>query len=293
MYVLKLTIEKVTKSYGEKVAVNDLSFELTEGVYGFLGSNGSGKTTLMRILASVSKPTSGRVLFDGEDIRTLDEKYRDMLGYSPQHIGYYKNFTVQKFMLYIASLKGIERQQAKQKVDELLELVNLTENNKVKMSKLSGGMKQRVGIAQALLNDPQILIVDEPTAGLDPKERVRFRNLLSKISANRIVLLSTHIVSDIEFIAKEVMILKEGVLIQKESPKKLLEGIRNKVWTATVNEEEVADLQAHFRCGNIAHNDERFDIRLLSETKPHSNAVQTKPNLEDLYLYYFEEDGVA
>ncbi|MCA0987516.1 ABC transporter ATP-binding protein [Guptibacillus algicola] len=290
---MKLTIEKVTKSYGEKVAVNDLSFELTEGVYGFLGSNGSGKTTLMRILASVSKPTSGRVLFDGEDIRTLDEKYRDMLGYSPQHIGYYKNFTVQKFMLYIASLKGIERQQAKQKVDELLELVNLTENNKVKMSKLSGGMKQRVGIAQALLNDPQILIVDEPTAGLDPKERVRFRNLLSKISANRIVLLSTHIVSDIEFIAKEVMILKEGVLIQKESPKKLLEGIRNKVWTATVNEEEVADLQAHFRCGNIAHNDERFDIRLLSETKPHSNAVQTKPNLEDLYLYYFEEDGVA
>lgn len=289
---MKLTIEKVTKSFGEKVAVNDLSFELTEGVYGFLGSNGSGKTTLMRILASVSKPTAGRILLEGEDICKLDEKYRDILGYSPQHIGYYKNFTVQKFMMYIASLKGIESKGAKQKVDELLDLVNLTENKKVKMSKLSGGMKQRVGIAQALLNDPKILIVDEPTAGLDPKERVRFRNLLSKISANRIVLLSTHIVSDIEFIAKEVMILKEGALIQKESPKKLLEGMRGKVWTATVNEEEVSDLQTHFRCGNIAHNDERFDVRLLSDTKPHSNAVQTQPNLEDLYLYYFDEDGV-
>ncbi|MDO6658731.1 ABC transporter ATP-binding protein [Anaerobacillus sp. 1_MG-2023] len=287
---MKLVIENLSKSFGNHVAVKNVSFELTEGVYGFLGSNGSGKSTLMRMLASVSKPSAGRVLYNGKDIAVLEDEYRELLGYSPQTIGYYKNFTVEKMMYYIASLKGIDRRLAKEKTSELLTLVNLFNERKVKIKKLSGGMKQRVGIAQALLNDPSILIVDEPTAGLDPKERVRFRNLLSKISTNRIVLLSTHIVSDIEYIAKEIMILKEGTLIQKEEPRTLLEGIKHKVWTVIVDESEIANLQSHYRCGNIMPNQEKFELRLVSDTKPHPNAVFTQPNLEDLYLYYFDEE---
>ncbi len=288
---MNLTVENVSKVFDDKKALDSINLEFTTGVYGILGANGSGKTTLMRILASVMKPSSGRVLLDGQDISVLDYRYRDVIGYLPQHVGLYKNFTAEKFLLYIATLKGLSREDTKAKVAETLELVGLVEHAKKKVGKFSGGMKRRVGIAQALLNDPKILIVDEPTAGLDPKERIRFRNLLSKISTNRIVLLSTHIVSDIEFIAKEVLVLKAGKLIQKQTPQALLKGIEDKVWSVTVETEpEITKFQSIYKVGNIARVGEKFELRILSDVKPHLNAVNEHPNLEDLYLYYFDEE---
>ncbi|MDX8365635.1 ABC transporter ATP-binding protein [Cytobacillus sp. IB215665] len=287
---MNLTIENVTKQFGDKFAVNNVSFNLTAGVYGFLGANGAGKTTLMRMLVTLIKPTSGRILYNGKDIEVLDEKYRDVLGYLPQYIGLYKTFSAEKYLMYIASLKGIEKNTARKKIDDLLEVVNLTEHRKRKVGKFSGGMKQRLGIAQALLNDPKVLIVDEPTAGLDPKERIRFRNLLSSISKDRIVLLSTHIVSDIEFIAKEILVLKAGQLIQKEKPDELLEQIQGYVWTVNVPENEVQAFQAKYKVGNIIRQQNEIGLRIISETKPDERAVSAQPNLEDLYLYYFDQE---
>ncbi|MDX8361963.1 ABC transporter ATP-binding protein [Cytobacillus sp. IB215316] len=288
---MNLTIENVTKQFGDKFAVNNVSFDLTAGVYGFLGANGAGKTTLMRMLVTLIKPTSGRILYNGKDIEVLDEKYRDVLGYLPQYIGLYKTFSAEKYLMYIASLKGIEKNTAKKKIDDLLEVVNLTEHRKRKVGKFSGGMKQRLGIAQALLNDPKVLIVDEPTAGLDPKERIRFRNLLSSISKDRIVLLSTHIVSDIEFIAKEILVLKAGQLIQKEKPDELLEQIQGYVWTVNVPENEVQAFQAKYKVGNIIRQQNEIGLRIISETKPDDRALSAQPNLEDLYLYYFDQEA--
>ncbi|MFS1519194.1 ABC transporter ATP-binding protein [Bacillus sp. SCS-151] len=287
---MNLTIDKVTKQFGDKLAVNNVSFELTDGVYGFLGANGAGKTTLMRMLVTLIKPTSGRILLDGKDIEVLDEEYRDVLGYLPQYIGLYKNFSAEKYLMYIAALKGIEKKVAVRKVAELLEVVNLTEHRNRKVGKFSGGMKQRVGIAQALLNDPKVLIVDEPTAGLDPEERIRFRNLLSSISKDRIVLLSTHIVSDIEFIAKEILVLKAGQLIHKEKPEELLEQIKDYVWTINVKEHEVQAFQAKYKVGNIIRQQHEVGIRVISEMKPDERAITATPNLEDLYLYYFDQE---
>ncbi|WP_214481377.1 ABC transporter ATP-binding protein [Bacillus sp. SM2101] len=288
---MNLTIENVTKQFGDKFVVNNVSFDLTAGVYGFLGANGAGKTTLMRMLVTLIKPTSGRILYNGKDIEVLDEKYRDVIGYLPQYIGLYKTFSAEKYLMYIASLKGIEKNTAKKKIDDLLEVVNLTEHRKRKVGKFSGGMKQRLGIAQALLNDPKVLIVDEPTAGLDPKERIRFRNLLSSISKDRIVLLSTHIVSDIEFIAKEILVLKAGQLIQKEKPDELLEQIQGYVWTVNVPENEVQAFQAKYKVGNIIRQQNEIGLRIISETKPDDRAHSAQPNLEDLYLYYFDQEA--
>ncbi|MFE1245153.1 ABC transporter ATP-binding protein [Fictibacillus sp. NPDC058756] len=290
---MKLTIENITKTFKDKSALNDINLELTTGVYGILGANGSGKTTLMRILASVMKPSSGRVLLNGQDIADMNERYRELIGYLPQHVGYYKNFTAEKFLKYIAALKGLPKDETNEKVEEVLELVGLSDHHRKKIGGFSGGMKRRIGIAQALLNDPQILIVDEPTAGLDPKERIRFRNLLSKISTNRIVLLSTHIVSDIEFIAKEVLILKEGQLVKKETPQSLLKGIEDKVWTLVTNENEIPRYQSEYKVGNIARFEDQFQLRILSDEQPEPNAENDIPNLEDLYLYYFDEEETA
>lgn len=287
---MNLTIESVSKSFGKAKALDDISIDFTTGVYGILGANGSGKTTLMRILATVMKPSSGHVFLNGKDIYQLDYQYRDLIGYLPQHVGLYKNFSAEKFLRYIAALKGLSKEEATEKVDEVLSLVGLNENRKKKVGKFSGGMKQRVGIAQALLNDPKILIVDEPTAGLDPKERIRFRNLLSKISTDRIVLLSTHIVSDIEFIAKEVVILKGGRLIKKETPEILLKSIEDKVWTIMVDESEITDFQSRYKVGNITRLNNQFQLRFLSDHKPHPKAQNEVPNLEDLYLYFFDEE---
>lgn len=290
---MKLTIDRITKNFGSKKALNEITLEFTTGVYGILGANGSGKTTFMRILASVMKPSSGKIFVDGQNVEKMDHRYRDLIGYLPQHVALYKDFSAEKFLKYIAALKGLSKEDAQVKVKEVLELVGLSEHRKEKTGKFSGGMKQRVGIAQALLNDPKILIVDEPTAGLDPKERIRFRNLLSQISTNRIVLLSTHIVSDIEFIAKEVLVLKGGQLIQKETPEKLLKGIEDKVWSVTVGDSEIGDFQSKYKVGNINRVQDQFQLRIISESKPHEIAKKEIPNLEDLYLYYFDEESAV
>ncbi|MFD1738401.1 ABC transporter ATP-binding protein [Bacillus salitolerans] len=287
---MNLTIDHVSKRFGNKIALEEVTLVLTTGVYGILGSNGSGKTTLMRILASVMKPTTGTVYLNGQDIVQMDHQYRELIGYLPQHVGLYKNFTAEKLLKYTAALKGLAKEETNKKVAEVLTLVGLSDVRKGKVGKFSGGMKRRIGIAQALLNDPKILIVDEPTAGLDPKERIRFRNLLSQISKDRIVLLSTHIVSDIEFIAKEILMLKNGKMISQETPQTLLKGIEDKVWSVLVTEEEMLYYQNNFKVGNINRVQDKCNIRMVSDSKPHETAVREVPNLEDLYLYYFDEE---
>ena len=225
-----LVVKNVKKSYGSFVALEDLNLEFKEGVYGLLAPNGAGKTTLIKMLTTLIFPTEGEILYDGTDIVSLDEKYREIIGYLPQDFGYYKNYTPNKFLLYIAALKGMEEKKAKERIGELLKLVALEDVADKKMKKFSGGMIQRVGIAQALLNDPKILILDEPTAGLDPKERVRFRNLLSTLSREKIVIISTHIVSDIEFIANEVIMIKNHKLLYKDRIENLCAVIDGRVY---------------------------------------------------------------
>lgn len=290
---MNLRIEHVSKQFGAKMVLTDIHLEFTSGVYGILGANGSGKTTLMRILASVMKPSSGHVYLNGQNIAALDHRYRELVGYLPQQVGLYANFSAEKMLDYIASLKGLPKETAKQKVDEVLKLVGLSDHRKQKVGKFSGGMKRRVGIAQALLNDPKILIVDEPTAGLDPKERIRFRNLLSQLSTDRIVLLSTHIVSDIEMIAKEILILKEGRLLRMDTPDHLLKDLNGKVWSVTVDEKEMALLQSAYKVGSISRMHDRFRLRIICDSKPHTNAAEETPDLEDLYLYYFDEEAAG
>lgn len=215
--MLKLQIESVSKRYKGKDALREFQVELTEGVHALLGPNGAGKSTLMRIVAGVLRPTEGRVMVDGEEIISMGERYRELIGYLPQSFGVYKSFTAERFLMYMAALKGLDKPSSTEKATEVLRLVNLEEARHIKVSKLSGGMKQRLGIAQALLNEPKILIVDEPTAGLDPKERIRFRNLLSDLAPNRIVLLSTHIISDLELVARDILIVKNGRLVNQNS----------------------------------------------------------------------------
>lgn len=227
---MELTIKNLSKEYGKKKAVRCFNATLTNGVYGLLGANGAGKTTLMRMICDVQTETKGAIMLNGKNIHDLGEQYRNILGYLPQHFGYYPNFTAYKFLMYIAAIKGLPHQKAHKRSLELLEKVGLSEQKNVKIKTFSGGMKQRLGIAQALLNNPKILILDEPTAGLDPKERVRFRNLISTLAENRIVILSTHIVSDVEYIAKEILIMKNGELLHQGSVETILQPIQSFVW---------------------------------------------------------------
>lgn len=290
---MELTLERLSKRYQEKWAVRDFSLRVEPGVYGLLGPNGSGKSTLMRMLVDVLRPTGGRVLLDGRDISLMGNDYRDKLGYLPQNFGVYKNFTAHRFLLYLAALKGIERKKAESKIDELLEFVNLADMKNKKIKTFSGGMKQRLGIAQALLNDPHILVLDEPTAGLDPNERIRFRNLISEISSDRIILLSTHIVSDIEFVAREIVVMKKGALLQAASYEMLAQEMAGKVWRAHIQEADLAALKQHHSIGNIFRLSDGLDVRLVSDVSPLPGAVQVKPGLEDYYLYHFGEEAKA
>lgn len=287
---LKLMLENISKKYKDKCAINNLNVELTPGVYGLLGPNGAGKSTLMRIMTDILNPTEGKVTLNGEDIRVMGDRYRELLGYLPQNFGIYKNFTAHKFLMYIAALKGLSTPSAEKRVDELLELVNLKEVSKKKLGTFSGGMKQRVGIAQALLNDPKILILDEPTTELDPKERIRFRNLISDMSKDKIVIFSTHIVSDIEYISKEVLLIKAGMLIEKNSVSNILKDMKNKVWSAVVDEKTLDELNKAFKVGNIMRGEDGIKVRIVSEEKPLKEAESEVPRLEDLYMYYFEEE---
>lgn len=286
---MQLTIDRLTKQYKNKIAVDRVSLSLEKGVYGLLGANGAGKTTLMRMMCGILKPTGGEITFDGIDVG--GEKYRDSLGYLPQDFGYYPEFTALDFLLYMASLKGLTKQRAKEKATELLELVSLSDVAKKKIKIFSGGMKQRLGIAQAMLNNPKILILDEPTAGLDPKERVRFRNLISQLGTDRIVLLSTHIVSDIENIASRVLVMKSGQIIHSGSLEDIIKVIESKVFECTVDNKTAEKFISQYPIINIRQDNGNTFLRLVSSNAPCENAIPVTATLEDLYLYYFREVG--
>ena len=288
---MELKLNRLTKQYKDKTAVDSLSAELTSGIYGLLGANGAGKTTLMRMVCGILDPTSGNVTLDGRDILAMGENYRDLLGYLPQDFGYYPVFTAMEYLLYIAALKGLTKSAAKVRANELLETVSLQTVANKKIRAFSGGMRQRLGIAQALLNDPKILILDEPTAGLDPKERVRFRNLISEISKDKIVILSTHIVSDVEYIANTILVMKDGRLVHQGRPVEITASINGYVWECRTDPRKAELLTAKYTVSNIRHEGGEDMLRIVSEVKPFENAVQVEPTLEDLYLYYFSEEA--
>lgn len=284
---MELRLEHLYKYYGKQCALDDFQASLTEGVYGLLGPNGAGKTTLISIVTGILKPNSGRILFDGTDIGRSGTRYLDKIGYLPQYPYFYKNFRVDEFLRYMCALKAIPKEKVNSRIHEVIEFVNLTEAYKKKIGALSGGMRQRLGIAQAILNEPELLILDEPTAGLDPGERIRFRNLISKLSQKRIVLLATHIVSDVEYIAKEIMILKKGSLTLRGEPKELEEKVRGKVWNVTADESTMDKLMEKYPVGNVKYTGDGFRLRIISEEQPGEEAVKEEPALEDLFLYLF------
>ena len=250
---MKLTLRQTTKCYGDKIAVDHLDATFENGVYGLLGANGAGKTTLMRMICGILSPTSGEIQYDEQDITGMGEEYRELLGYLPQDFGYYPEFEAREFMLYIAALKGIPPMTARRKTKELLELVGLSQVARKKIKTFSGGMKQRLGIAQAMLNDPKILVLDEPTAGLDPKERVRFRNLISDVASERIVILSTHIVSDVEYIADQIMLMRGGCMIARGTVEELVETIAGKVWEVVTDRRNADELCGKYDIINLRH----------------------------------------
>ena len=289
---MKLEIENVCKYYKDKKAVDGVTLELTPGVWGLLGANGAGKTTLMRMIAGIMPPTSGDILYDGISIRILKEHYRDVFGYLPQNFGFYPEFNVQDYMEYMAALKGLSARHTAEKIDELLEKMSLTDVRKKKIAKLSGGMKRRVGIAQALLNDPEILVLDEPTSGLDPAERVRFRNYLSEYAQGRIVLISTHIVSDVEYIAGKNAIMKDGKIIEVGSTEELLKLAEGKVWLCHIPVQDVNDWEQRLQVVNLRNEENGMvELRYLSDTAKSPDSINTMPHLEDLYLWLFPQEG--
>ena len=286
---MDLRISNLTKDFDGFKAVNNFSYQMDCGVYGLLGVNGAGKTTLMRMLTTLMHPTSGQITWDGEDVFAMDGKYRMLLGYLPQDFGYYPDFSVYDYLMYIAALKGIRLTIAKQRVKELLKQVGLVKARNKKMKTLSGGMKRRAGIAQAMLNDPKILILDEPTAGLDPSERIRFRNLISELSEDRIVLLSTHIVSDIEYIANDILLMKDGQLVISGTSEEIIDSMPESVWIAYVSKSSIDACLKRFKVSNVKNIPGGAELRIISRKQPTENAVQVDATLEDVFLYYFGE----
>lgn len=290
---MKLEINNLNKTYksGKVKALNDFSATLTPGVYGLLGPNGAGKSTLMNIITDNLKADIGGIFYNGEDVQKLGKDFRSVLGYMPQQQGLYDDFTLNRFLWYMAALKGLRKKETKLKITRLLETVNLTDSTHKKLGSFSGGMKQRALIAQALLNNPEILILDEPTAGLDPKERIRIRNFISEIAENKIVILATHVVSDIEFIAKEVMLLKQGKLLACDTTDNLLNRIEDMVYEVIVPYGEVEQFEKKYNVSNIFRSGDKVIARVVSEDLPAELEKQiVRPNLEDLYLYFFGEN---
>ena len=285
---MELTIDHVSKRFHDKIAVEDLSLTLTPGVWGLLGANGAGKTTLMRMIAGIMQPTQGEIRCDGIPIAQLGESYRDCFGYLPQEFGFYPSFTVSDYLDYMAALKGLPKREARQRIDTLLERLTLNEVRRKRIAKLSGGMKRRVGIAQALLNEPEVLILDEPTSGLDPSERVRFRNLLAEFAQGRIVLISTHIVADVEVIAGQNAIMKDGRLIATEPTDQLVQEVTGKVWTATIDAAMLPYWEQQLTIAGLRNEPNgRIALRYLSETPTLADSEPAMPRLEDLFLWLF------
>lgn len=294
---MELEINNITKIFKDKVAVNKVSFKMENGVYGLLGTNGAGKTTLIRMISTLLEPTSGNINLYykneeqdkevSEDIIYMDEKYRQLLGYLPQKFGYYPEFSSQDYLIYIGSLKGLKPSYAKKRSEELLKEVSLWHVKNKKIKTFSEGMKRRLGIAQAIMNDPKILILDEPTAGLDPKERIHFRNLISELGKDKIILLSTHIVSDIESIANEILIMKNGCIIAKGAVEQLLTVIKDSVWTVTVTNKELEEIERDYVISNAKTSGNKILVRLISSNKPKYLATKQEASLEDLFMYYF------
>lgn len=289
---MEISFDRLTKRFGNKTAVDDLSVTLPAGVHGLLGPNGSGKTTLMRLMAGILSPNGGQVLLNGTSIIDMGENYREKLGYLPQHFGYYPSFTAIDFMMYMAAVKGLPKPYAMAEAEELLNKVRLGDEKNRKIKTYSGGMKQRLGIAQAMQGKPDILILDEPTAGLDPKERIYFRNMLGEYAKSKLVLLSTHIVSDIESIAGNVLVMKKGRRLHEGAPEEILKAVEGKVWECKLPLGKAEELSLHFPVVSFRHEGENAFIRLVSDAKPVENAVSASPGLEDLYLYYFSDEEV-
>ncbi len=285
--MLTLELNHLRKQYKNKVAVADLSLRLEEGVYGLLGANGAGKTTLLRMLCDILKPTSGSVLCNGTEVREMGGEYRRLLGYLPQDFGYYPEMKAERYMRYLAELKALPPDLIRSKTEELLRLVELYEVRNKKIKTFSGGMLRRLGIAQAMLNDPEILILDEPTAGLDPKERIRFRNIISSFSRNRIVILSTHIVSDVEYIADQILLMKQGELISQGDLHQITEKVRGCVWECVTESSQAQELNERYAISNLRNCGEKVSLRIVAKEKPVEDAVPAEPNLEDVYLFYF------
>ncbi len=274
--------------------MQSFSLELSSGgVYGLLGPNGAGKTTLLRMLVDISKPTSGQIMLDGQPIAQLGDRYRSILGYMPQRFGFYNRFSAHKFLMYMCSLKGLSVEQASVRVQETLRMVDLEKQAQHKIRTFSGGMRQRLGIAQALLNDPQILVLDEPTAGLDPKERIRFRNIIGELGRDRIVLLSTHIISDLEFSCKEMILMNDGKLITRNTPTEIMNSMKGSVWKAILTEQQLTELTSHFKVSGLSYQADGIVARILGKERPVPQAVPEPPRLEDVYMHYFDEEATS
>ncbi|MFQ9726718.1 MAG: ATP-binding cassette domain-containing protein [Clostridium perfringens] len=285
-----LVVNNVSKKYGSFYALKDINLEFNNGIYALLAPNGAGKTTLIKLLTTLIFPTSGEILYKGTDIVSLDGEYRDIIGYLPQDFGYYRNYTPRKFLLYLAALKGIKKEDAVEKVKEVLKVVSLENVENKKMKGFSGGMIQRVGIAQALLNDPKILILDEPTAGLDPKERVRFRNLLSDLSRDRIVIISTHIVSDIEFISNEVIMIKDHKILYKDSIENICSTLEGMVYETSMTFEESKEFRKKYILLSEKQDGGIMKARFISQGNNDEKWVRVNPNIEDVFLYQYRDE---
>ncbi|MCJ8008730.1 ATP-binding cassette domain-containing protein [Lederbergia wuyishanensis] len=285
-----LVVKDVSKQYGDFTALKQINLEFDRGIYGLLAPNGAGKTTLIKMLVTLISPTKGEILYNGTNIIDLDEDYRDILGYLPQNFGYYKHYSPKQYLLYLAALKGIDKKTALTIIDELLEKVALSEVANKKMRKFSGGMIQRVGIAQALLNDPKILILDEPTAGLDPKERARFRQLLTGLSRDRLIIISTHIVSDIESIANQVIMIKNQELLFKDTAQSICDKLDGFIYETSISNDELEAFRKKYAL--IGEKQERGNVlvRFVHKGEMDKDWVPVIPHLEDVFLYEYRDD---
>ncbi len=283
---MKLQLSELTKKYNDKLALDHITFSFTSGIYGLLGPNGAGKSTMMNLITDNISPTSGRILIDDRNIKDIDKEYRKLLGYMPQQQNFYPELTLLRFMYFIASLKGLNKHEAKRDIEYYLKMVNLYDVREKRIGTFSGGMRQRALIAQALIGNPKILILDEPTAGLDPKERIRIRNLISEVSRDKIVIIATHVVADVEFIAKEIIMLNSGVILKSGKPADLLAEINGKVWNIYISDREITEVNDKYKVSNISREGESVIARIVAESYEDKWESETvRPDLEDLYLY--------